>query len=61
MPNLSTQTADRVSRLRSILTEDLESRAIMDEMLPGYVAQTGQDTVLDFSDWSQFSQWPQSY
>jgi hypothetical protein len=61
MSNLSAPTVDRAARLRSALTEDLESRAILDEMLPGHVAQTGQDTVLDFSDWSQFSQWPQSY
>lgn len=52
--------ANRALRLRSILTEDLASRVLLGELLPAYVANTGQKTVLDFSDWSQFSQWPQS-
>lgn len=51
--------ADRVHRLRAVLTEELTSRELLSEMLPADVARTGTDTVLDFSDWSQFNQWPQ--
>lgn len=53
--------AERAARLRTVLTADPDSRALITELLPGDIARAGQDTVVDFSDWSQFDQWPQSY
>jgi hypothetical protein len=55
------EIAERAARLRTVLTEDPHSRTLITELLPSDIASAGQDTVVDFSDWSQFDQWPQSY
>jgi hypothetical protein len=50
----------RVGRLREALADKALGRELYAQLLPAHIARTGQDTMLDFSDWSQFSQWPQS-
>lgn len=53
--------AERAARLRGVLTGDPGNRPLITELLPSDIARAGRDTIVDFSDWSQFDQWPQSY
>jgi hypothetical protein len=51
---------ERAEHLRTLLTGDPGSGNLISEFMPPDVARIGAGSVLDFSDWSQFSQWPQS-
>ena len=60
LPDNAPAMTARVVRLREALTNEDLGRKLYPELLPADIARVGQDTMLDFSDWSQFSQWPQS-
>jgi hypothetical protein len=58
--NPSTSVKERAGRLRAALTESPTGGRLIAELMPADIARVGKGTTLDFSDWSQFSQWPQS-
>ncbi|MBE1533161.1 hypothetical protein [Actinomadura algeriensis] len=59
--SVTTVLPERIRELRTVLTDAPVGRELIDELLPRDVAATGRDTVVDWSDWRQFDQWPQSY
>jgi len=52
---------ERASTLRTALTGGATGHDLLAEFLPPDVARAGAGSVLDFCDWSQFDQWPQSW
>jgi hypothetical protein len=58
--NPSASVKDRAGQLRSALAESAAGGRLIAELMPADIARAGKGTTLDFSDWSQFSQWPQS-
>ena len=50
---------ERIERLRDGLTRTENGRKILQSMTPAEVVRINEN-VVDFCDWSQFSQWPQS-
>ncbi|MDI1465403.1 hypothetical protein QEZ54_30985 [Catellatospora sp. KI3] len=59
--SVATATPERVGRLRTALIEGPAGRGLITEFLPRDVAEAGESVAADFSDWSQFNQWPQSW
>jgi hypothetical protein len=55
-----TPLEERVARLRADLFSSPPGRQTLLELTPAGMVQTNPD-VMDFCDWQQFSQWPQSY
>jgi hypothetical protein len=51
----------RAGTLRAALTADASGHQLLTEFLPPDVASASTGSVLDFCDWSQFDQWPQSW
>lgn len=50
---------ERLVRLRANLHCSTQGREAMQLLAPSYMFQSGGN-IVDFSDWRQFSQWPQS-
>lgn len=60
VPEAPPSVGQRASRLRTLLAGDPAASGLLAEFMPADVAHIDAGSVLDFSDWSQFSQWPQS-
>lgn len=59
---------ERVARLRTKLRTTPQGHKMMQKLSPAGVVKTDRNNVdfancdiVDFTDWQQFSQWPQSY
>jgi hypothetical protein len=63
VPTTSTAAtlAERVGRLRSLIENSDFGTEVNAELLPSDIASTGEQPLMDFSDWQDFNQWPQSY
>jgi hypothetical protein len=54
-----TDLDERLSHLRISLNSTAEGRRTMSSLAPSTMIRTDEN-IVDFSDWSQFNQWPQS-
>lgn len=50
---------DRLSQLHTALNSTEEGRSAMKSLAPSTMILTDQN-IVDFCDWSEFHQWPQS-
>jgi len=56
---LTEEFEERVARLHDALNASEEGRAAMQSLAPAAMILTDRN-IVDFCDWSEFHQWPQS-
>jgi hypothetical protein len=60
MAIVSIELNERVAKLRERLNSSPEGRVIVQRLVPTDRLQSAEHKAMDFCDWQQFSQWPQS-